>query len=95
MCLYFKLKPVARNKKWLTGAFVFQISLRQMNQTRFYVVENVNRVVQVSLLIGGLPALLTREEYVQLIQEHLDSKSESDRLCGAPCWSGLITAESH
>ncbi|XP_072251225.1 diacylglycerol kinase theta [Leuresthes tenuis] len=52
-----------------------KVSLRQMNQTRFYVVEDRNRAVQVSLLIGGLPPLLTKEEYVQLIQEHLAIKS--------------------
>ncbi|XP_073343758.1 diacylglycerol kinase theta [Pagrus major] len=52
-----------------------KVSLRQMNQTRFYVVENRNRVVQVRLLIGGLPPLLTREEYVQLVEEHLTIKS--------------------
>ncbi|XP_028271709.1 diacylglycerol kinase theta [Parambassis ranga] len=52
-----------------------KVSLRQMNQTRFYVVENRNRAVQVSLLIGGLPVMLTKEEYVQLIQEHLAIKS--------------------
>ncbi|XP_018517555.1 diacylglycerol kinase theta isoform X1 [Lates calcarifer] len=52
-----------------------KLSLRQMNQTRFYVVENRNRAVQVNLLIGGLPPLLTKEEYAQLIQEHLTIKS--------------------
>ncbi|XP_061580814.1 diacylglycerol kinase theta-like [Cololabis saira] len=51
-----------------------KLSLRQMNQTRFYVVENRNRTVQVNLLIGGLPPLLTKDEYVQLIQEHLAIK---------------------
>ncbi|KAF0040281.1 hypothetical protein F2P81_008516 [Scophthalmus maximus] len=52
-----------------------KLSLRQMNQTRFYVVENRKWTVQVDLLIGGLPPLLTREEYVQLIQEQLTTKS--------------------
>uniref|UniRef100_A0A3B4XV48 Diacylglycerol kinase n=1 Tax=Seriola lalandi dorsalis TaxID=1841481 RepID=A0A3B4XV48_SERLL len=52
-----------------------KLSLRQMNQTRFYVVENRKWAVQVSLLIGGLPPLLTREEYAHLIQEHLTIKS--------------------
>ncbi|XP_059202973.1 diacylglycerol kinase theta [Centropristis striata] len=52
-----------------------KVSLRQMNQTRFYVVETRTRAVQVSLLIGGLPPLLTRDEYQQLIQEHLAAKS--------------------
>lgn len=46
-----------------------------MHQTRFYVVENRNRVVQVDLLIGGLPPLLAKEEYAQLIEEHLAIKS--------------------
>ncbi|KAM9849462.1 diacylglycerol kinase theta [Aulostomus maculatus] len=52
-----------------------KVSLRQMNQTRFYVVENRNRPVQVSLLIGGLPPLLNKDQYTQLIQEHLTIKS--------------------
>lgn len=47
-----------------------------MNQTRFYIVENRNRVVQVNLLIGGLPPLLNKEEYEQLIEKHLSSKSK-------------------
>uniref|UniRef100_A0A668A5I5 Diacylglycerol kinase n=1 Tax=Myripristis murdjan TaxID=586833 RepID=A0A668A5I5_9TELE len=55
--------------------FSSQVSLRQMNQTRFYIMEDRNRAVQVSLLIGGLPTLLTTEEYSQLIQEHLTIKS--------------------
>ncbi|KAF5906437.1 diacylglycerol kinase theta, partial [Clarias magur] len=50
-------------------------SLRQMNQTRFYIVENRNRVVQVDLLIGGLPVQLSTEEYTELLQEHLAIKS--------------------
>lgn len=56
---------------------VLQVSLRQMNQTRFYIVENKNQALQVRLLIGGLPPLLTKEGYVQLIEEHLTIKSES------------------
>uniref|UniRef100_A0A673AR82 Diacylglycerol kinase n=1 Tax=Sphaeramia orbicularis TaxID=375764 RepID=A0A673AR82_9TELE len=62
---------------WWTYHYVFsQMSLRQMNQTRLFVVENRNRAAQVSLLIGGLPPLLTKEEYVTMIQEHLKIKSE-------------------
>ncbi|XP_053507277.1 diacylglycerol kinase theta [Ictalurus furcatus] len=51
-------------------------SLRQMNQTRFYIVESRNRVVQVDLLIGGLPLQLNTEEYTELLQEHLAIKSQ-------------------
>ncbi|KAM4732613.1 diacylglycerol kinase theta isoform 2-T2 [Anableps anableps] len=52
-----------------------KLSLRQMNQTRFYVVENRDPAVQVSLLIAGLPPLLTKEEYTRLMEQHLDFKS--------------------
>ncbi|KAF6715274.1 Diacylglycerol kinase theta [Oryzias melastigma] len=52
-----------------------KVSLRQMNQTRFYLVENQNRAVSVNLLIGGLPPLLSKEQYMQLVQEQLAIKS--------------------
>ncbi|GAA6074886.1 diacylglycerol kinase theta [Tachysurus ichikawai] len=52
-------------------------SLRQMNQTRFYIVESRNRVVQVDLLIGGLPLQFSTEGYTKLLQEHLTIKSQS------------------
>lgn len=52
-----------------------KVSLRQMNQTRFYIVENREFAIQVSLLIGGLPTLLTKDEYVHMMQEHLAIKS--------------------
>ncbi|TWW55482.1 Diacylglycerol kinase theta [Takifugu flavidus] len=51
-----------------------KVSLRQMNQTRFYIVENVNQKVQVNLLIGELPPLLAKEEYSHLLQEHMAVK---------------------
>ncbi|XP_028316240.1 diacylglycerol kinase theta [Gouania willdenowi] len=52
-----------------------KVSLRQMNQTRFYAVENRKCTVQVELLIGGFPPLLNADEYVQIINEQLDIKS--------------------
>ncbi|KAJ8262380.1 hypothetical protein GJAV_G00165780 [Gymnothorax javanicus] len=51
-----------------------KISLRQMNQTRMCVVERRNSVVQVSLMLGGLPPQLSQEEYADLLQEHLAIK---------------------
>lgn len=48
-----------------------------MNQTRFYVMQNVSPAVRVSLLVGGLPPLLAKEDYIRLLQEHLAIKSES------------------
>uniref|UniRef100_A0A8C1M2T0 Diacylglycerol kinase n=1 Tax=Cyprinus carpio TaxID=7962 RepID=A0A8C1M2T0_CYPCA len=50
-------------------------SLRQMNQTRFYIEESRNRVAQVNLLLGGFPTQLDREEYTHLLSEHLAVKS--------------------
>ncbi|XP_076147714.1 diacylglycerol kinase theta isoform X2 [Alosa pseudoharengus] len=52
-----------------------KVSLRQMNQTRFYIEENRNRVVQVNLLLGGLPAQLSKEEYAELLHRHLEIKN--------------------
>uniref|UniRef100_H3CAH6 Diacylglycerol kinase n=1 Tax=Tetraodon nigroviridis TaxID=99883 RepID=H3CAH6_TETNG len=52
-----------------------KVSLRQMNQTRFYAVEKAAPRVCVHLLVGGLPPLLDRERYAQLLQEHLAVKS--------------------
>ncbi|XP_073710597.1 diacylglycerol kinase theta [Misgurnus anguillicaudatus] len=50
-------------------------SLRQMNQTRFYIEERRNGVVQVNLLLGGLPTQLGQDEYTNLLSEHLTIKS--------------------
>ncbi|KTG31622.1 hypothetical protein cypCar_00008916, partial [Cyprinus carpio] len=50
-------------------------SLRQMNQTRFFIEESRNRVAQVNLLLGGFPTQLDREEYTHLLSEHLAVKS--------------------
>ncbi|XP_076842546.1 diacylglycerol kinase theta isoform X2 [Brachyhypopomus gauderio] len=52
-----------------------KISLRQMSQTRFYMVACRNRVVQVELLLGGFPPQLCVEEYTTLLQQHLQMKS--------------------
>ncbi|CAM4616530.1 unnamed protein product [Leuciscus chuanchicus] len=50
-------------------------SLRQMNQTRFYIEESRNRMVQVNLILGGFPTQLDKEEYAPLLSEHLAVKS--------------------
>uniref|UniRef100_A0A8C5PLV7 Diacylglycerol kinase n=1 Tax=Leptobrachium leishanense TaxID=445787 RepID=A0A8C5PLV7_9ANUR len=49
-------------------------SIRQMNQTRFYIEENQNLEIQIQMLLGGLPPLLTAAEYTNLLKEHLDIK---------------------
>lgn len=50
-----------------------------MNQTRLYVQQREvqEQEVQVGLLVVGLPPMLATEQYVQLLQQHLDMKSES------------------
>lgn len=58
-----------------------------MNQTRFYAVEDRKRAVRVCLLVGGLPPLLSTEQYVQLLQEHLAIKSKPELMspdCSPP-----------
>lgn len=59
----------------------FQTSLRQMNQTRFYIEESRNQMVQVNLILGGFPTQLDKEEYAPLLSEHFAVKSESAHLC--------------
>lgn len=56
-----------------------------MNQTRFYIVESRNRIVQVNLLLEGLPVQLSKEEYADLLQEHLAIKSESTHIASQCC----------
>ncbi|KAF2988456.1 hypothetical protein EK904_004961 [Melospiza melodia maxima] len=50
-------------------------SIRQMNQTRFYIVENSKSIVQVNLFVGGLPPQLSPEEYTNILKEELAIKS--------------------
>ncbi|XP_075787409.1 diacylglycerol kinase theta isoform X2 [Pelodiscus sinensis] len=50
-------------------------SIRQMNQTRFYMVENNKSVVRVRLFVGGLPPQLSAEEYTNILKEELAIKT--------------------
>uniref|UniRef100_A0A8B9I404 Diacylglycerol kinase n=1 Tax=Anser brachyrhynchus TaxID=132585 RepID=A0A8B9I404_9AVES len=50
-------------------------SIRQMNQTRFYVVENSKSIVRVNLFIGGLPPQLSPEEYTNILKDELAIKT--------------------
>uniref|UniRef100_A0A8C5RBV6 Diacylglycerol kinase n=1 Tax=Laticauda laticaudata TaxID=8630 RepID=A0A8C5RBV6_LATLA len=50
-------------------------SLRQMNQTRFYIVENNISTVRVHLFVGGLPLHLTTEEYIKILKDELAIKT--------------------
>uniref|UniRef100_A0A8C1WET7 Diacylglycerol kinase n=1 Tax=Cyprinus carpio TaxID=7962 RepID=A0A8C1WET7_CYPCA len=73
----------------------FQTSLRQMNQTRFYIEESRNRVAQVNLLLGGFPTQLEKEEYTHLLSEHLSVKSESVcvHIMSALLFSGAVVLQ--
>ncbi|KAM6220845.1 diacylglycerol kinase theta [Rhynchocyon petersi] len=53
-----------------------QTSLRQMSQTRFYVVEGLPVEPRVSLFIGGLPPGLASQEYGPLLQEAVGTKAD-------------------
>lgn len=69
-----------------------KVSLRQMHQTRFYVVENRRSEVNVELLIGGLPPLLDIQEYSQILNQHLAIKSHLvsvSQVYGAQGWLSL------
>ncbi|XP_056374232.1 diacylglycerol kinase theta isoform X2 [Hyla sarda] len=49
-------------------------SIRQMNQTRFYLEENTKHVIKVDLLLSGLPVLLSNEEYNNILKDSLEIK---------------------
>ncbi|XP_072307548.1 diacylglycerol kinase theta [Eucyclogobius newberryi] len=69
-----------------------KVSLRQMHQTRFYVVEDRRAEVKVELLIGGLPPLLDTQEYSHILQHHLEVKSNLvsvGQVYGAQGWLAL------
>ncbi|XP_069482496.1 diacylglycerol kinase theta isoform X2 [Ambystoma mexicanum] len=51
-----------------------KISIRQMNQTRFYIVEDTNLDVIINLFVGGLPPMLCSEEYTNILKNNLDIK---------------------
>uniref|UniRef100_A0A8C1WBT4 Diacylglycerol kinase n=1 Tax=Cyprinus carpio TaxID=7962 RepID=A0A8C1WBT4_CYPCA len=84
-------KQVVSNSELVT----FQTSLRQMNQTRFYIEESRNRVAQVNLLLGGFPTQLEKEEYTHLLSEHLSVKSESVcvHIMSALLFSGAVVLQ--
>uniref|UniRef100_A0A8D0FMD9 Diacylglycerol kinase n=1 Tax=Strix occidentalis caurina TaxID=311401 RepID=A0A8D0FMD9_STROC len=50
-------------------------SIRQMNQTRFYIVENSKSIVRVNLFVGGLPPQLSPEEYTNILKDELAIKT--------------------
>ncbi|KAG8594989.1 hypothetical protein GDO81_001388 [Engystomops pustulosus] len=49
-------------------------SIRQMNQTRFYLEENKKADVKIELLLSGLPVLLSNEEYNNILKDSLEIK---------------------
>ncbi|CAB1337160.1 unnamed protein product [Coregonus sp. 'balchen'] len=59
----------------LTGQELLLDKLQEIRKTRFYIVESRNQVVQVNLLVERLPIQLSKEEYADLLQEHLAMKS--------------------
>ncbi|CAI5796924.1 diacylglycerol kinase theta [Podarcis lilfordi] len=50
-------------------------SLRQMNQTRFYIVENNISATRVHLFVGGLPPHLSTDEYTNILRDELSLKT--------------------
>uniref|UniRef100_A0A8C6Y8U3 Diacylglycerol kinase n=1 Tax=Naja naja TaxID=35670 RepID=A0A8C6Y8U3_NAJNA len=70
--------PVGSSRVMKCNCFRTQTSLHQMNQTRFYIVENNISTVRVHLFVGGLPLHLTTEEYTKILKDELAIKSTSD-----------------
>ncbi|XP_038648838.1 diacylglycerol kinase theta [Scyliorhinus canicula] len=53
-----------------------KISVRQMNQTRFYIKRKQNSVEQFNLLLLGLPPQLNQAEALTLLKSHLEIKGD-------------------
>ncbi|KAG8454938.1 hypothetical protein GDO86_001237 [Hymenochirus boettgeri] len=53
---------------------VRKTSLRQMNQTRFYIEDSSSPVINIHLLLSGLTPSLSVEEYTNILKENLDIK---------------------
>ncbi|KAM4809023.1 diacylglycerol kinase theta [Rhinophrynus dorsalis] len=53
---------------------VRKTSLRQMNQTRFYIEEYQKPDIKITILLGGLPPMLSCEEYTNMLKDNLDIK---------------------
>lgn len=54
--------------------FFLQTSVRQVNQTRFYVAETSAVAPRVSLFVGGLPPGLSSQDYSNLLHEAMATK---------------------
>ncbi|XP_069782226.1 diacylglycerol kinase theta [Narcine bancroftii] len=51
-----------------------KISVRQMNQTRFYITKKQDTVVRVNLLLMALPLHLSQDKYFSLLSSYLEIK---------------------
>ncbi|XP_020662730.3 diacylglycerol kinase theta isoform X1 [Pogona vitticeps] len=70
-------RMVLDDDELILGRFqdIRKTSLRQMNQTRFYIVEKKISVVQVHLFVGGLPPHLSIGEYTNILKDELTIKT--------------------
>uniref|UniRef100_A0A8C3RZU6 Diacylglycerol kinase n=1 Tax=Chelydra serpentina TaxID=8475 RepID=A0A8C3RZU6_CHESE len=68
-------------------------SIRQMNQTRFYIVENNKSVVRVNLFVGGLPPQLSAEEYTNILKDDLAIKTNLLSLSHVYSVQGAVVLE--
>ncbi|XP_007056908.3 LOW QUALITY PROTEIN: diacylglycerol kinase theta [Chelonia mydas] len=68
-------------------------SIRQMTQTRFYIVENSKSVVRVNLFVGGLPPQLSAEEYTNILKDDLAIKTNLLSLSHVYSMQGAVVLE--
>lgn len=70
-------RMVLDDHELILGRFqdIRKTSIRQMNQTRFYIVEDHITTVRVHLFVGGLPPHLSTEEYTNILKDELTIKT--------------------
>ncbi|XP_032876349.1 diacylglycerol kinase theta isoform X2 [Amblyraja radiata] len=70
-----------------------KLSVRQMNQTRFYITKKQKSVVQVKLLLMGLPHHLSQDQYFSLLTTYLDIKRNAVSLSYLYADQGAVVLE--
>ncbi|OCT59255.1 diacylglycerol kinase theta [Xenopus laevis] len=72
---------------------VRKTSIRQMNQTRFYIEENEKPEIKIQILISGLPPSLSDKEYTDILKEHLAIKDKLVSVIPAYSQQGAVVLD--
>uniref|UniRef100_A0A8D0GY71 Diacylglycerol kinase n=1 Tax=Sphenodon punctatus TaxID=8508 RepID=A0A8D0GY71_SPHPU len=94
LCSLFQ-RMVLEDQELILGRLkdIKKSSIRQMNQTRFYIVENNKSLVRINLFIGGLPLHLCPEEYTNILKDELAIKTDHVSMSHVYSTQGAVVLE--